>query len=290
MKKKHISIYNGVVTRRFFYKINKHTKLLKRRFANKSVVKKAKSYDNTALTALVDAFETVKNKNYNENDRSAFLRCEAFRTELLNDDTLISYEVFGTDEKIPVKNICKTSTTPPVWSEFYYFLAKKFKSEKYLEIGTNLGISGAYILEALVQQDKFEFVTMEGVPALCDIAKKQFLKITDESNFEIIQGLYDDTFPKLLETHKGFDILFIDGNHQKDPTIEYFHALKNNISSPTIIMFDDINYSLEMNEAWQSIIKDKDVNYSIDLHKLGIVIMDNNDTNKNQDFALFLSY
>ncbi len=131
---------------------------------------------------------------------------------------------------------------------------------------------------------------MEGVPGLCDIAKSQFMKISDESNFEIIQGLYDKTFPKLLEKHKDFDILFIDGNHQKSPTIDYFHALKNNISSQAIMMFDDINFSIEMNEAWQTIIKDKDVNYSIDLHKLGIIIIDKNDENRNRNFSLFLSY
>jgi len=290
MKKKFSSIYNGVVTRRLFYKVNKHTKLLKRRLANKSMIIKAKSFDNSALTAVIDAFETVKNKKFTENDLKAFARCEAFREKLLNDDTLISYDVFGSDKKTPVKTICKTSTTPPVWSQFYYYLAKSFKSNKFLEIGTNLGISGAYILEALAQKEKFQFITMEGVPALCEIAKSQFEKITDDSNFKIIQGLYDDTFPKLIEQHKDFDILFIDGNHQKDPTIEYFKALKNNISYPSIIMFDDINYSLEMYEAWEIIKNDSDVNYSINLHKLGIVIIDKNDNNKSKDFAFFLGY
>lgn len=258
--------------------------------SNKSVLKKARSFDNSALNAVLDAFEAVKNKDYNEIDLKAFARSEAFRAELLDDDTLISYEVFGSDKKIPVKNICNTSTTPKVWAEFYYYLAKTFKSNKFLEIGTNLGISGAYILEALAQKDNFHFITMEGVPALCDIAKSQFDKITDESQFEVIPGLYDDTFPKLIETHKDFDILFIDGNHQKNPTIEYFEALKNNITSPAIFMFDDINYSLEMNEAWDIIKNDDRVNYYIDLYKLGIVIIDKDDNNNNKEIPLFLSY
>ncbi|MEA1873102.1 MAG: class I SAM-dependent methyltransferase [Bacteroidota bacterium] len=290
MKKKFSSIYNGVVTRRFSYKVNKHLNLLKRRLANKSEVNKAKSFNNEALTAVIEAFEAVKNKNFSEKDLMAFARCEAFREKLLKDESLISYDVFGSDKEIPVKSICQTSTTPPVWAKFYYFLAKQFKSNKFLEIGTNLGVSGAYFLEALSQKENFKFVTMEGVQALCDIAKSQFVKITDESNLEVIPGLYDDTFPKVIEKHKDFDILFIDGNHQKDPTIEYFHALKNSITDPAILMFDDINYSLEMNEAWEIIKKDSDVNYSVDLHKLGIVIIDKVNRSETEDFSLFLGY
>ncbi|MFW5852141.1 MAG: hypothetical protein ACOCWB_07955 [Bacteroidota bacterium] len=134
MKKKHFTIYNGIITRSFLYKIDKHKKLLKRRFTNTSVIKKSKSYNNNALTAIIDAFETVKNKKYDKNDRKAFSRCEEFRAKLLNNNTLISYEIFGTDKKNFVKNICKISSTPPVWSEFYYYLTKKIKPKNILKL------------------------------------------------------------------------------------------------------------------------------------------------------------
>ena len=82
----------------------------------------------------------------------------------------------------------------------------------------------------------------------------------------------------------------LDGNHQKDPTIEYFQKLKECISNPAVFIIDDIYYNTEMTEAWEVIKNDKEVNYSIDMYKLGIIVMDNSDSNFNRGFELHLSY
>lgn len=83
----------------------------------------------------------------------------------------------------------------------------------------------------------------------------------------MISGLYEDTFPVIIENERDFDLLFIDGNHQKEPTIMYFNELKKSMSSKAIFVFDDINYSEEMKEAWNYIKTDEKVNFSIDLYK-----------------------
>jgi len=84
-------------------------------------------------------------------------------------------------------------------------------------------------------------------------------------------------------------MIFIDGNHQKNPTIEYFEKLLPKLSSPGIIIFDDINWTIGMKEAWDIIKSHKSVNYAIDFYKLGVIIVDTNDQNKNIEFALHLS-
>lgn len=86
-----------------------------------------------------------------------------------------------------------------------------------------------------------------------------------------------------------FDVIFIDGNHQKEPTLHYFNSLKSKLNSPAVIVFDDINWNVGMQEAWEIIRNERDVNYALDLYKLGIVIIDKSDKNKSINKKLFLT-
>ena len=282
--------YNGPSPKARFYKIKKHWQILRTRVKSSSELKRIRSYQNDTLSTILDAFLQVKHQNFGKEDVQAFERQEAFRSGLLRDESIVTYEIFDSSAKRSVKDICRVSASPKVWAQFLYCLAKKLQSRNVLEIGTNVGISGAYLLEALKSIPGSRLVTMEGLSQLCDIAEKQFLNIVDEEGFEVIPGLYQNTFPKILESDRNYDLLFIDGNHQKEPTIEYFEKLKAKITSPAVYIFDDINYSIGMHEAWEIIRMDADVNYSIDLFKNGIVIIDSADANRNENFSLHLDY
>jgi len=131
---------------------------------------------------------------------------------------------------------------------------------------------------------------MEGLPALCEIASQQFNLIDSENKHEIRQGLYKDTIPKLTNEAKRFNIFFIDGHHQKDSTLDYFKKLKSILTMPAIMIFDDINWTDDMQSAWNVIRTDKDVCYSIDLFKLGIIIIDSIKSKNPKHFQLHLSY
>ena len=48
-------------------------------------------------------------------------------------------------------------------------------------------------------------------------------------------------------------LVFIDGNHRKEPVIKYFNQMAEISDSKTVIIIDDINYSKEMAEAWDEI-------------------------------------
>ena len=135
-----------------------------------------------------------------------------------------------------------------------------------------------------------KFVTMEGLPQLCDIASKQFESIANNDKYEIRRGLYKSTFQEIIAEMVKFNIVFIDGNHKKGPTLKYFSELKSTILTPAIIIFDDINWSDEMREAWKIIKTDLDVHYSIDFFKLGIVIIDEFQSKNQLHFKLHLTY
>lgn len=270
-------------------KIAKHRLIFERRLEQQQVLKTITSIDHAVLRNILEAFKTVKSQSQTKEDRNAFSKCETYRARLLKDTTVVTYEVFSSPQTALVKDICKRAASKKRWCEFLYHIAKSFSAPKVLEIGTNLGISGSYILEAIKNKNS-HFITMEGLPQLCKIASKQFSEIVELPNFEVIEGLYDATFSKVIEKDITFDLLFIDGNHKKTPTLAYFNALKSKIETPALFVFDDIYWSDEMKEAWQIIINDEDVNFSIDLYEQGLVIIDKNTTLAKQHFDLHLSY
>jgi predicted O-methyltransferase YrrM len=67
------------------------------------------------------------------------------------------------------------------------------------------------------------------------------------------------------------DLAFIDGNHRKEPTLRYFETILPKTHEGSCIVFDDIHWSSEMEEAWELIRKDERVKLSIDLFFIGIV-------------------
>ncbi|MCE7995763.1 MAG: class I SAM-dependent methyltransferase [Roseivirga sp.] len=270
-------------------KVRKHAIILQRRLKQESQLKRLYTHKNPTLDRVLDAFNQVKANQYEEDDHKSFARCEEYRQRLSADQSLISYEIFGLDMQKKVSESVKASSTTK-WCQFLYNLSKHPGTKNVLEIGTNLGVSGSYILEGLSSEQDGYFVTMEGLPKSCEIANDNFKSIASEDRFQVIQGLYDETFPKLMSDNILFDMAFIDGNHQKDPTLHYFQQLKTRTRGPVIFIFDDINWSQGMKEAWAIIKADKDVNYTIDMWRWGIVVIDDASKDKNCSSSLHLAF
>jgi predicted O-methyltransferase YrrM len=113
-------------------------------------------------------------------------------------------------------------------------------------------------------------VTLEGCKATSAIAKKNFAMFPD-LNIEIIQGEFGTTLPSVLAKAIEFDYVFIDGNHKLIPTLKYFEACAQKMSANGFMVIDDINWSAEMQQAWEKIKADKRVTISVDLFMVGIV-------------------
>lgn len=270
-------------------KISKHLLILKRRINQRSELSKLSQITNESLQQVLTAFKITKTNAHESGDINSFSSCEKYRQQLLSDHTQITYEVFSSDRSALVRDICKKATSTKKWCQFLYHLAQSTESSNVLEIGTNLGVSGSYILEAL-KRNSGKLTTMEGLPQLCEISSKQFSTIVPQSNFEIVEGLYDNTFPGIIEKNENFDLMFIDGNHKKEATLEYFNSLKSIMGEKAVFVFDDINWSEGMKDAWQTIRNDKDVNFSIDMYEQGIAIVDKSELQRNLAFNLHLAY
>ncbi|HEY6976054.1 MAG TPA: class I SAM-dependent methyltransferase, partial [Chitinophagaceae bacterium] len=113
-------------------------------------------------------------------------------------------------------------------------------------------------------------VTIEGAKAIAEIAKENFQQL-GLSNIELIEGNFDSILIPTVKELPVIDFAFIDGNHRKEPTINYFKEILPKTSEHSIVVLDDIHWSREMEEAWEYIKQHASVTLSIDLFFIGIV-------------------
>ena len=204
---------------------------------------------------------------------SEYETVESLRRFLLHDDTVIPVEDFGAGSakdktgSRTIASIAKNAAKSPKFGQLLFRMVKYYKPRNILELGTSLGLSTAYL--SLAAPDS-GIITMEGAPTVSARARQNFDNFNFK-NIEIIEGNFDQTLPSLLRTMPQVDFAFVDGNHRREPTERYFRQLLPAIKNESILIFDDIHWSGEMEQAWEIIIQNSVVRCSIDLFFAGIL-------------------
>ena len=194
------------------------------------------------------------------------------RKELVQNKLEIEVTDFGAGSKVfrtTKERLPKSPQKPEFPKKRGKLLAKTvayFKSKHILEIGSSLGMSTSYMA---LGNPEAEITTMEGCPAIAGIAKENYAKL-GYTNINMIVGRFEDNLDKVLKDHT-FDLIFFDGNHQKEPTISYFEKCLKAAHEESVFIFDDIHWTQEMEEAWDHIRNHKKVTLSVDTYKWGLV-------------------
>lgn len=271
-------------------KLNKHINILRTRVNNRQEENRLKAVKSQRLQSVYKAIIDARQSDFTSVDLTIFDECEKYRNKLLSSDETVSYEVFNSAKTSTVSQICKKAASSKKWCALIYSLVSSSGANNVFEVGTNLGVSGVYILNALKDNASSMFVSLEGLPKLCEISGNEFQRICNNRKFKIWQGLYQDTFDSALKSVSEIDCSFIDGNHQYGPTVDYFHKIQSKSTSNSLLIFDDINWSEGMQRAWREIRNDASVALTIDLYEIGIVILDSNYNGPSQHFNFHYSY
>lgn len=200
---------------------------------------------------------------------------------------LLKVQDFGAGSRVhgqarrSIAQITKSAVSPAWQGEFLFRLVHHFQAKRRLEIGTSLGISTLYQYLPL---RKAPFYTLEGCPSIAAEAAQNFRKLK-ATNIHQLVGKFEETLPKALEALGTIDYVYIDGNHQKAPTLSYFEACLEHSHPHTILVIDDINWSTEMQAAWQAIKEHPQVTLTLDLFFMGLVFLRTEQTQK-QHFTL----
>lgn len=216
-------------------------------------------------TLITEAFErdvesTVIKKHY------------TFKKDLLKDEDFIDVEDYGAGSRVftsnhrKVADIAKHAGISTKKTRLLQQLMHFLKPTKILEIGTSLGLGSAAMAIAAMEAT---ITTIEGCPSTAGKAQQYFEK-HKLNNIQVIHGLFEEKLPELCE-HNKYDIIYFDGNHQKNATIDYFEKSLKSIHNDSLFIFDDIHWSKGMEEAWEFIKKHPKTKITIDLFDLGLV-------------------
>ena len=207
----------------------------------------------------------------------AFLKIEHLREVLLQDHRIIQIKDYGAGSKVnpslerKISNIARYAAIPPEVGQFLFQLVHFYQIENILELGTSLGISTAYL--AFGNPTKTKVFSIEGCIQTSKLAK-QNLDQLGLSNVSLYQGAFKDRLPQVLKEINQIDLLFLDGDHRKGASLDYFHQCLEKKHDQSIFILADIHWSKEMESAWKEIKKHPEVRLSIDLFHLGILFFD----------------
>lgn len=219
-------------------------------------------------------------------DYADYRKVEAARDQLLQDPQRLNVEDMGAGSvknnfrQRAVKDIAKHAAKPPKFGQLLYRMVRYYQPENILELGTSLGVTTRYLS---LGRPASKLITIEGSGEIAQVAESG-LQRDGLKNVELRRGNFDKELPAVLEDFKP-DFVFIDGNHRKQPTIEYFKQLAANASNDTILIFDDIHWSEGMEEAWDFIKTHPQTRCTIDLFFIGIVLF-RREFREKQHFAI----
>lgn len=195
---------------------------------------------------------------------------ESLRAKLLADTSTISFTDFGDNGKVKtksIKEIAGSSSITKRYGEVLYRAVNYFKPKHIMELGTNLGLGTAYLATG---NENCNVYTIEGSTELQQLAK-QNLESISITNVSFVAGNFNKTLQNVLNNVPSFDLVFIDGNHRYQPTVDYFEACLKTTNGNSVIIIDDIYWSSEMTAAWNYIKAHECVTLTVDIYRMGFV-------------------
>lgn len=218
-------------------------------------------------------YKLVDEVIYDFTPKSEYKNIEDLRDNLSVDDRWITITDLGAgshtnnNKQKQVSQITNHALKPKKLAQLIYRLAKHQQPKNIIELGTCLGITTSYLANAMPDA---KIITMEGCPQTAAIAKENFGKL-NISNINLVVGNFDDELPPVINAEEQLDFVFIDGNHRKDTTLNYFNWCLPKVTENSLLIFDDIYWSEGMKEAWEEIKSHPDVIVTVDLFWIGLV-------------------
>lgn len=208
---------------------------------------------------------------YDKSHYPEYDKIQAYRKSLLLNNQTIDVTDLGVGSQVmktskrKVSDMAKKAGTTRKRAKLLYRLVKYLNCKNVLELGTSMGI-GTYAMSLTGKNSKV--ISIEGCPNISNFTANQ-LKQNGIKNANLLVGDFKDVLKKMGTTK--YDLLFIDGNHDEEATITYFNTLLPNVHNDSVMIFDDINWSKGMRNAWDHISTRPEVSVSIDTFFWGLV-------------------
>lgn len=219
------------------------------------------------------AYKLCEEVFYNTSVFYDFEILKSIRSSLLKDESELIIEDFGagsrnfSGNKRKVNEIAAKGISPVKQGELLYKLINYLNAQTIIELGTSVGITSLYLSLANKQAKVY---SIEGSNELSLFAK-ELAKNNRVLNCTFINAKFDLALPQLLNELDSVDVLYVDGNHAYEATLNYFKIAKEKCSNDSVFIFDDIYWNKNMTKAWKEIKQDSTVTLSIDAFYFGMI-------------------
>ncbi len=227
--------------------------------------------------------EVVENRRH----YYTFFIVEQLREKLLNNSSKITITDYGAGSQITdasqrtISDLAKNSAIASQQGKQLFNLVRMIKPKTMLEFGTSLGISALYQSGAAPLA---RFVTMEGCPNTASVATNN-LRNLGMKKIEVLQGPFNESLPKALNSLQKVDFVFLDGDHKEGATLSYFEQCLPFLHNDSVFVIADIYWSASMSKVWQTLKSYPEVTLSVDLFHFGILFF-RSESRVRQDFTL----
>ncbi len=232
-------------------------------------------------------FDFIKNVLNDRRHYACYREVETIRDKLLRNQTIIHVEDFGAGSAVnktntrAVNRIAASSLKSKKYARLLFRIIQYYRPKTIVELGTSFGVTTAYLASGSADARVY---TLEGSSSIAAISRANFEEL-GLKNIKLTEGNFNSSLPGLLAGLQQIDFAFIDGNHRKVPTLDYFKQLLQYSSKEGMLIFDDIHWSNEMEEAWEEIKGHDGVMLTIDLFFIGLVFI-NPGLKEKQHFSI----
>ncbi|NBP05883.1 MAG: class I SAM-dependent methyltransferase [Bacteroidetes bacterium] len=209
---------------------------------------------------------------YVKNSNPVWDGIEQIRKEMLQSNSRIELVDLGSGNRNGLRKLSEIThrtARGAKYGRLLHRLIAMLQPQNCIELGTGTGITALYQASAFRHNQVLH--TLEGAPALCEIASFNAQRIDLAYQIEVHQGDFANTLPELLQNLQQVDYAYIDGNHTFEATTQYFLQLLPHLHTQSVLVFDDIYWNEEMRNAWTFIKNHANVTVTIDIFAFGLV-------------------
>jgi predicted O-methyltransferase YrrM len=150
---------------------------------------------------------------------------------------------------------------------FLYFLVRELKPQVVLELGTAHGLSALHLIAALEANRSGHLHTVELDSTRRTLALEAFERFFPQTKrLTSLEASFADALPGLAAELARLDLVFEDGPHTHDVTLEAFRQTIDYLEPGGVYVVDDIEFSGDQERAWVSIRNDPRVAASLEIN------------------------
>jgi predicted O-methyltransferase YrrM len=178
-----------------------------------------------------------------------------------------------------VADIYRNASSGRVWGRFLGTLTRELAPLRVLELGTNLGLSAAHLAAGLAASGRPDarIVTLEGARALARLAATHLdalgVGTGPGAPVEIVVGPFAETLGEVCRAHGPFDLVFVDGHHEEQATLDYIDALRPFLAPGAVVVLDDVEPGRAVWRAWRRLRAAEPHRDAVYLGRMGLLTL-----------------